>query len=77
MSYADLTIRLGKYLEAETAVLKSQEYTIGQGQSARRLRRADLAEIRAAIKNLQDQIDNCVDNPNRVKRRGVFYLRPY
>ena len=43
MSYADLTIRLGKYLEAETAVLKSQEYTIGQGQSARRLRRADLA----------------------------------
>ena len=77
MNYVELTGRLAKYLEAEAAVLKSQEYVIGHGQSARRLRRADLAEIRAEIKSLQEQIGNCVDNPGRVKRRGVFYLRPY
>lgn len=41
--------RLTAYYEAELAVLSGQEYTIG----TRRLRRADLPEIRKAIKDLE------------------------
>lgn len=41
--------RLNAYYEAELAVLAGQEYRIG----TRILRRADLAEIRAAINELE------------------------
>lgn len=41
--------RLNAYYEAELAVLTGQEYRIG----SRTLRRADLAEIRAAINELE------------------------
>jgi hypothetical protein len=37
--------QLNAYLAAETAILSGQEYTIG----TRRLKRADLAEVRAGI----------------------------
>lgn len=45
--------RLKIYLEAEEAVLLNQEYTIG----TKSLKRADLGTIRAAIKDLEKQID--------------------
>ena len=45
--------RLNMYLEAEEAVLLNQEYTIG----TKSLKRADLGTIRAAIKDLEKQID--------------------
>ena len=45
--------RLKTYLEAEEAVLLNQEYTIG----TKSLKRADLGTIRAAIKDLEKQID--------------------
>jgi hypothetical protein len=42
--------RLDEYLAAELAVLGNQEYTIGSGTAgSRRLRRADLSEIRQGI----------------------------
>lgn len=41
------------YYEAEEAVLLNQEYTIG----SRSLKRADLSTIRAAIKDLEGQIE--------------------
>lgn len=41
--------RLDAYYEAELEVLSGQEYTIG----SRKLRRADLPEIRQAIKDLE------------------------
>lgn len=44
--------RLNAYYEAELAVLTGQEYRIG----TRILRRADLAEIRAAINELEKQV---------------------
>ncbi len=45
--------RLEMYYEAEEAVLLNQEYKIG----TRSLRRADLSTIRAAIKDLEGQIE--------------------
>lgn len=77
-TYAELKTRLESYVAAEQAILSgAQEYQVGQGQTARRLRRADLAEIRAEIASLQAQIAAAPDNPARPRRRGVFYLRPF
>lgn len=45
--------RLEMYYEAEEAVLLNQEYTIG----TKRLKRADLSTIQAAIKELEGQIE--------------------
>lgn len=45
--------RLKMYYEAEEAVLLNQEYTIG----TKSLKRADLSTIRAAIKDLERQIE--------------------
>lgn len=46
--------RLDMYYAAEEAVLKSQEYRIG----TKSLKRADLASIRAMIKELEDQVSS-------------------
>ena len=67
-AYADLTARLAAYLAAEAKALKSQEYQVGSGGVARRTRMAELAEIRAAITELQNQIDDHPDNPARALR---------
>ena len=45
--------RLSMYYEAEEAVLVNQEYSIG----TRSLKRADLSTIRAAIRELEGQIE--------------------
>lgn len=45
--------RLEMYIQAEEAVLLNQEYTIG----TKSLKRADLGTIRAAIKDLEKQIE--------------------
>jgi hypothetical protein len=44
--------RLALYYEAEAAILASQEYKIG----TRSLKRADLVEVRAAIKDLKAEV---------------------
>ena len=44
--------RLAAYYQAEMAVLTGQEYTIG----SRSLKRADLAQIRSAIKELEGHV---------------------
>ncbi len=46
--------RLKMYYEAEEAVLLNQEYTIG----TKSLKRADLSTIRAAIRDLEGQIES-------------------
>lgn len=53
MTTQQLKDRLAAYLAAETKILSGQEYTIGD----RRMKRADLAEVRAEIKALIAQID--------------------
>ena len=77
-TFAELKSRLESYVAAEQAILSgAQEYQVGQGHTARKLRRADLAQIREAITSLQAQIAAAPDNPDRPRRRGVVYLRPF
>jgi hypothetical protein len=76
MTYAELVARLANYLAAEQKILQSQEYVIGQGSTARRLRRADLSEVRDEIKSLQLQIEKAPDNPANSGARRIRYLRP-
>lgn len=55
------------YLEAEAAILRGQEYTIGD----RKLRRPDLSAVRAAIQDLDAEIAALEKSVGRV-RRVVF-----
>ena len=72
---ASLQTRLDAYLAAEAKILLKQEYTIGNGATARRLRRADLSEVRATIADLQQQIA-AIDNQASGARR-VLYAVPF
>lgn len=69
MNTEQLQARLDAYVAAELKILQGQEYQIGQGATARRLRRADLSEVRAEIKSLLAQIASLT--PRRAR-----YLRP-
>jgi hypothetical protein len=71
-----LQTRLASYLAAEERILQSQEYTVGQGGSARRNRRADLAEVRTEISVLNTLIASHPDNTAARSVRRVRYLRP-
>ena len=62
--------RLEMYYEAEEAVLLNQEYTIG----TKSLKRADLSTIRAAIKDLESQIETLEANGGKNKA-GRFIPR--
>lgn len=70
MTLEQLQTRLQAYLAAEAKILTGQEYQIGSGSTARRLQRADLAEVRAEISNLNAQIAAASQTTRR-----VFYLR--
>lgn len=76
MSSAELMAaqaRLQTYLDAEAKILQSQEYTIGQGGTARRNRRADLEQVRAGIAECRADIARL----SAASTRRVMYLRPY
>lgn len=73
---AELQTRLAEYRAAEARILKSQEYTVGQGGAARRNRRADLADVQTQISALELQIDKHPDNPATRGARRIRYLRP-
>lgn len=59
-----LKARLRRYLEAEAAILRGAEYQLGD----RRLRRPDLSSVRAAIKDLEDEIALLENSSGRIKR---------
>ena len=65
--------RLANYLAAETRILESQEYTVGQGGTARRNRRAELEQVQAGIKTAQAEIASL--QAAQAGRR-ITYLRP-
>lgn len=69
-----LRTRLQSYLDAEARILQSQEYTIGNGGTARRNRRADLEQVRAGIADCEAQIAQLEAAAARTRR--VFTLRP-
>lgn len=56
LTLAQWEARLTAYLSAETAALTNQEYEIDTGNGRRKLRRADLAEIRRGINECNQQI---------------------
>ena len=63
--YERLKNRLDMYYKAEEAVLLNQEYSIG----FRSLKRADLAEIRKAISDLENKISLMKNSgKNKVRR---------
>jgi hypothetical protein len=66
--------RLDNYLAAEARILQSQEYTVGQGGSARRNRRADLEQVQAGIKATQAEIVTLQAAQSGARR--ITYLRP-
>lgn len=74
MTEAELQSRLTTYMAAEAAILSAQEYTIGQGSTARKVRRADLEQVRAEIKSIRAEIAAL---PPVGGRRGPVYLRPF
>ena len=56
MTLQELKDRRAAYLAAELRILESQEYRVGDGGTGRTNRRAELAEVRAAITELDAQI---------------------
>lgn len=66
-SAESLQERLDAYKAAELKVLSGQEYEIDTGGARRRLKRADLAEVRAAIANLQSQLDAANGTRRRIR----------
>lgn len=74
MTEAQLTARLASYLAAEEKILSAQEYVVGQGATARRLTRADLAEVRKAITDIRAELDRLASTAQGGRR--VIYLRP-
>lgn len=74
MTLEELRARLANYREAEEKILKGQEYVIGDGVAQRRLRRPDLAEVRAEIRSIDQQIQSLERAASG--RRRVMYARP-
>jgi hypothetical protein len=66
------TARLAAYYEAETAILAGQQYKIG----TRQLWRADLAEVRSAIKALENQVEELQAQADGKGARKAFRIIP-
>lgn len=77
LTLTQLQERLAAYMAAELRILQSQEYTVGQGGTARKNVRADLDVVRAQIDTLTTQIAAHHDNTAARAVRRVRYLRPY
>jgi hypothetical protein len=68
----ELNQRRAAYLAAEAKILKSQEYTVGQGGNASRNVRAELATVREGIADLDAQIEAL----NARGQRRVYTMVP-
>lgn len=69
-----LRSRLTAYLAAEASILKSQEYMIGNGGTARRNRCAELESVQAGIRECEAEIARLETITSRGRR--VIRLRP-
>ena len=68
-SAAAIVERLELYYEAERKVLRGQSYTLGN----RQLTRANLSEIRKAIKDLENELEQLEGRLRGFSRRVVFF----
>jgi hypothetical protein len=71
MTLEQLQQRLQAYLDAEAKILQSQEYTIGDGGTARRNKRAELDSVQAEITRLQALIAKA----EAANRPRILYVR--
>lgn len=67
--------RLASYLAAEKRILGSQEYQVGQGQTARRNRRAELEQVQNGIRECQQKI-GLLQAAMAPRGRRIINLRP-
>lgn len=67
--------RLASYLAAEKRILDSQEYQVGQGQTARRNRRAELEQVQNGIRECQQKI-GLLQAAMVPRGRRIINLRP-
>ena len=56
MTLTEIKTRMAAYLAAELKILGGQEYQIGDGATARKLRRADLGDVQAEIRRLSAEV---------------------
>ena len=68
-SAAAIVERLELYYEAERKVLRGPSYTLGN----RQLTRANLSEIRKAIKDLENELEQLEGRSRGFSRRVVFF----
>lgn len=68
MTLAELLARKASYMAAEAAILQGQEYRIRDGVIDRWLRRADLEQVRLALKDLDAQIEAAGGGANGPRR---------
>ncbi len=68
----ELQTRRQAYVDAEMRILQSQEYSVGDGSTARRNRRADLEQVRLAITELDGEIQRL---QVATSGRRVMYIR--
>ena len=68
-SEAVIVERLELYYDAERKVLRGQSYTLGN----RQLTRANLAEIRKAIKELESELEQMQGRSRGFSKRVVFH----
>jgi hypothetical protein len=73
-SATDIQTRLTAYREAELRILKSQEYVLSDGGVTHRNRRAELEQVRLAIKDLEVQLEKA--QAAEAGRRRVVFIRP-
>lgn len=74
---SDVRDRLQAYRKAELKILQAQDYSVGQGSTARKLTRADLGEVRATIDRLQNEEQRLAAQLSPRGARRVIYLRPF
>jgi hypothetical protein len=70
----DLQTRRAAYAAAELKILQGQEYRVGDGATFRQLKRADLAEVRAEIRRLDQEI--ALELARAQGQRRVYQLIP-
>lgn len=75
MTLAELQARLALYIDAEAKILQGQEYQIGLGTTGRRLRRADLKEVRDEIASLNAQVLAAQAAAGTAGVRRILYIR--
>lgn len=71
---ADIETRLSEYRQAESRILRAQEYSISDGGVQHRHRRAELEHIQAQIEKLEKQLEQARATESGGRR--VVFIRP-